>query len=145
MREVRRSAVVPYSSQEMFDLVNDIPSYPDFLTWCYKSAVHRQEEGEIEASLGLSHGSLKGEFTTINRLTPHDEIRIDLVGGPFRHLEGRWLFETLDEQACEVGVEMRFEFASPITGLLFNAIFEQIVGSLVDAFSERARQVYGPR
>ena len=145
MREVRRTAVVPYSAEEMFDLVNDVAAYPDFLTWCHQARVHRATDDEVEASLGLSHGSLKGEFTTINRLTPCEEIRIDLVGGPFRHLDGRWTFEAFDDSACEVGVNMRFEFASPITGLLFNSIFEQIVGSLVDAFAERARTVYGPR
>ena len=145
MREVRRSAVVPYSTREMFDIVNDVAAYPDFLTWCHRARVHRTTDEEVEASLGLSHGSLKGEFTTINRLCPCEEIRIDLVGGPFRHLDGRWTFEALDEAACEVGVDMRFEFASPITGLLFNSVFEQIVGSLVDAFADRARAVYGPR
>ncbi len=129
----------------MFDLVNDVAAYPEFLSWCYPARIHRASDDEVEASLGLSHGSLKGEFTTINRLSPCQEIRIDLVGGPFRHLDGRWTFEAFEENACEVGVNMRFEFASPITGLLFNAVFEQIVGSLVDAFADRARAVYGPR
>ena len=145
MREVRRSAVVPYSAEERFNLVNDVAAYPDFLAWCYQARIHRSTAEEVEASLGLAHGALKGEFTTINRLSPWEEIRIDLVGGPFRHLDGRWTFEALDEDASEVGVEMRFEFASPITGLLFNSIFEQIVGSLVDALSDRARTVYGQR
>lgn len=127
----------------MYTLVNDVGAYPDFLYWCRSATVHLETEDMMEASLELSSKGMSKVFTTRNRLQPHRSIEIGLVDGPFRHLEGRWLFEVVDEEASFVELEMRFEFDNPIKGLFFGTMFEDIANSLVDSFVRQARSVYG--
>jgi ribosome-associated toxin RatA of RatAB toxin-antitoxin module len=96
----------------------------------------------MEASLELSRGKTSRVFTTRNQLTAGERIQIGLVDGPFRHLEGHWYFDAIDESASEVRLEMRFEFDSFMGGMLFGPVFEDIARSLVDAFARRASDVY---
>jgi len=126
----------------MYALVNDVRAYPDFLPWCRSAVVHSETDRFMEASLELSKGKTSRVFTTRNRLTAGERIQIGLVDGPFRHLEGHWHFDKIDESASEVRLEMRFEFDSFMGGMLFGPVFEDIAGSLVDAFAKRASDVY---
>ncbi len=145
MRELQRSALLPYGATEMYALVNDVRAYPEFLPWCRSAVVHSETERFMEASLELSKGKMSRVFTTRNQLVTGERIEIGLVDGPFRHLEGHWHFDRLDEAASEVRLEMRFEFDSFMGGMLFGTMFEDMARSLVDAFSKRARVVYGRR
>jgi ribosome-associated toxin RatA of RatAB toxin-antitoxin module len=142
MREVRRSALVSVSSSNMYDLVNDVAAYPDFIHWCRTATVHKETDRLMEASLELSSGGLSKTFTTRNELVPNRSIEIGLLDGPFRHLEGRWLFEEIDSSASHVELEMRFEFSNPVKSLLFSRMFEDMANSLVDSFARRAHQIY---
>lgn len=142
MREVRRSALVPFRAEAMYALVNDVAAYPAFLPWCRGATVHSASDAHMEATLQLAQGGFTGAFRTRNRLEPGRAIEVRLVDGPFRTLEGRWQFDALDEVASRVGVSMRYEFANPVAGLFFGRMIDDIVGSLVDAFTRRARAVY---
>jgi ribosome-associated toxin RatA of RatAB toxin-antitoxin module len=143
MRELRRSALVPYAASDMYGLVNDVRAYPEFLPWCRSAVVHTETDRFMEASLELCKGKMSRVFTTRNQMVVGERIEIGLVDGPFRHLEGHWFFDPLDESASEVRLEMRFEFDSMMGGMLFGPMFEDMARSLVDAFSRRARDVYG--
>lgn len=145
MRRVQRSALVPYSSREMFLLVDDIEQYPDFLPWCNDATVLSRVGEVVEATLELHRGSLSKHFTTRNTLNPHSSIDIALVGGPFRHLEGGWQFLDLDATGCKVSLDMEFEFESMLVDMMFGGFFEQTCNSLVDAFNRRAVSVFGKR
>ncbi len=145
MRELRRSTLVPYGADNMYALVNDVRAYPEFLPWCRSAVVHSETERFMEASLELTRGKMSRVFTTRNQLVAGERIEIGLVDGPFRHLEGHWHFDHLDEAASEVRLELRFEFDSFMGGMLFAPVFEDVARSLVDAFSKRARDVYGRR
>jgi len=134
--------MVPYAARDMYALVNDVRAYPDFLPWCRSAVVHSETERFMEASLELSRGKTSRVFTTRNQLTAGERIQIGLVDGPFRHLEGHWYFDEIDESASEVRLEMRFEFDSFMGGMLFGPVFEDIARSLVDAFARRASDVY---
>jgi ribosome-associated toxin RatA of RatAB toxin-antitoxin module len=145
VKRVRRSALVPYPALAMYDLVNDIPAYPDFLPWCRSSAITLQRDDFMEASLELVKGNMSKVFTTRNQLVPAESIEIGLVSGPFRHLQGVWVFDALSDAGSEVSLDLEFEFENPLTGLLFGSMFEDIAVSLVESFTKRARQVYGER
>lgn len=145
MRKVNRSALVPYTSEEMFALVNDVAAYPAFLPWCNDAEIHSRKEREVTATLELHKGSLSKHFTTRNTLNPPHGIDLALVGGPFRHLSGGWRFRDLDDEGCKVSLELEFEFDSFIVDMMFGSYFENTCNSLVDAFTRRAHDVYGPR
>jgi ribosome-associated toxin RatA of RatAB toxin-antitoxin module len=143
VRKVNRSALVPYSADQMFSLVNDIESYPSFLPWCNDATVHACSDDEVEATLELHKGSVSKHFTTRNTLHRPDAIDLALVGGPFRHLAGGWRFRDLDGEGCKVTLELDFQFDSMIVDMMFGSFFEDTCNSLVDAFTRRAQAVYG--
>ena len=138
MREVKRSALVNQSPARLYELINDVESYPQFLPWCTHARVEARTPQEIVATIGVRQGALHGEFTTRNTLEADRSIRMHLVSGPFRTLEGEWLLTPVAE-GCRVDLNMRFAFRNSLTGLMFEPAFAQTVGSLVDAFVARAR------
>jgi ribosome-associated toxin RatA of RatAB toxin-antitoxin module len=142
MRTVHRSAVVPYTAAQMFDLVDDVAAYPEFLPWCHGASVARLDEDTQEASLEIGFSGLQKRFKTRNRASRPHRIDINLVEGPFRSLAGYWGFEETAEQGCRIELMLRFEVAGPLS-LIFSTVFEEIARTQVNAFIARARQVYG--
>jgi len=145
MTVVNKSALLQYQAQEMFDLVDDIESYPDFLPWCKSSKVWSRDEYEVKASIELSRGVVNKTFTTLNRNQPGKMIEIRLIDGPFKHLEGFWRFETLNDKACKVKLDLEYEFSNRILKMTVGPVFDRIANSLMDAFCQRAGTVYGKR
>ncbi len=145
MRQVKRSALVPYSAAEMFKLVNDVDAYADFLPWCSRSRILDRSDDTIEATLELHKGAVSKQFTTRNTLTPDEAIEIALLGGPFRHLAGGWRFQPLSDEGCKVGLELEFQFENRMIDMMFGAFFEDTCNSMVDAFTARAEEIYGVR
>ena len=141
MREVKRSALVNKPPAELFALINDIESYPQFLPWCTHAQVVSRTATEIVATLGVRQGGLHGEFTTRNTLEPDRRIHMNLVSGPFRTLDGEWLLTPIAGGGCRVELIMRFAFSQRVAALLFEARFASTIGSLVDAFVARARSL----
>jgi ribosome-associated toxin RatA of RatAB toxin-antitoxin module len=139
MREVKRSALVSQPPRVVFALINDIERYPQFLPWCSHAQVLSRSEREIIATLGVRQGGFKGEFTTKNTLTPDSCVLMQLLDGPFRTLNGQWLLEPVGASGCQVEFSVAFEFKSRLTGMLFEPLFAQTIGSLVEAFVQRAR------
>lgn len=143
MTSIKRSAVVPYSAKQMFQLVDGIEDYPQFLPWCKASEIHERTADEVKATLVLAKGGMEKSFTTINRNQQDKMIEVRLVAGPFSHLEGFWLFDTLNENMCKVVLDLDFEFSNALLSLAIGPLFQQIATSLVDAFCQRAKEVYG--
>ncbi len=144
MRQVRRRAIVPHSAEQMFDLVNDIESYPDFLPWCRSAEVLESSEQRVRAQLELERNGLRRTFTTDNTLDRPTRLKMDLVDGPFRHLDGGWKFRDLPaSNGSEVALEIEFEFTNFFVEMAFGRFFEQTCGSLVGAFVARGRELYG--
>jgi ribosome-associated toxin RatA of RatAB toxin-antitoxin module len=140
MREVKRSALIAESPARMYELINDIERYPDFVPWCTAARILSRQGNEVVATLTIKRGPLKAEFTTRNLLEPASRVLMQFVSGPFRVLEGLWTLTPLGELGCRVELEMRFEFANRVTGALFEPLFEDTAASLVDAFVKRARE-----
>ncbi len=142
MRRIRRSALVPYSARQMFSLVDDIPQYSSFLPWCNNAEVLTREPCRVLARLEVSKGAFRKSFTTINRMEPYSGIHMVMEKGPFKTLEGHWVFEELRDDACKVELDLSFEFSNPIISVILGPLFEDIGNTLVDAFSRRAEAVY---
>lgn len=145
MRRVLTSALVPYSAEEMFRLVDDVDAYAEFLPWCNHSEVLNRSDDTVEAKLELHKGAVSKSFTTCNTSRPNEAIDIALLGGPFRHLDGGWRFESLGDEGCKVTLDLEFEFDSRIADMMFGAFFQETCNSMVDAFTRRAADIYGDR
>ncbi len=142
MPTIHRSAIIPYSIEQMYDLINDIARYHEFVPYCIASVVHEKSDDEIRATLILSAKGMQKSFTTLNRLQKNRLIEIQLIDGPFKQLEGFWRFEMRDENHSEVILDLAFELSNKIFAMMFGPVFQQVAGTLVDAFVERARKIY---
>ncbi len=140
--KVLRSALVAYSAQQMFDLVNDIEAYPQYMEGCVGAEVLTRTDTWVEARLDLSKAGIRHSFITRNSLLPPQRMEIRLVRGPFRHLSGGWTFKPLAEDACKVSLELEFEFSNKLLALAANKWFEGVASTLVDALCQRAETVY---
>jgi ribosome-associated toxin RatA of RatAB toxin-antitoxin module len=127
----------------MYQLVNNIEDYPNFVPWCDETEVLSRNEDEIHATLHFSGGGFKKSFTTCNRLQKNKMVEMRLVNGPFKHLEGFWRFEEQHDRSCLVRLDLEFEVANKILGMAFGSVFNQVANTLVDAFSKRAQEIYG--
>jgi ribosome-associated toxin RatA of RatAB toxin-antitoxin module len=142
IREIRRSALVTFSPEQMFDLVIDVERYPQFLPWVAGAELHERSERSLLASMEMQRSGVRERFTTRNEFERPAYMTMQLVRGPFRLLEGRWTFTPIGGAGTRVELEMRFEFANPVISMLFGKSFEQSCGSLIDAFIARARQLH---
>jgi ribosome-associated toxin RatA of RatAB toxin-antitoxin module len=140
MREVKRSALIAEAPARMYQLINDIEHYPQFVPYCTAARVVSRKGNEMVATLNIKRGPLRAEFTTRNLLEPDKRVLMQFVSGPFRVLEGLWTLTPLGDLGCRVELEMRFEFANRVAGALFEPLFEDTAASLVDAFVKRARE-----
>jgi len=130
----------------MYQLVNDVGAYAEFLPWCKSSKVLEQTEHEMTASIEIAKGVLNNTFTTRNTLTPDQRIDIALLDGPFKQLQGYWVFDALKtENACRINLVLDFDFDNALMSIAARPIFTQIANSLVDSFCKRAVEVYGER
>ncbi len=143
MTVINREAVVPYSPDQMFHLVNRIEDYPHFVPWCKSAEVISRTEDEIQAKLDFARGGLQKSFTTCNRLQENKIIEIRLINGPFRHLEGFWRFEPISDNSSRIRLDLEFEFANKLVGMMFSPVFHPVADTLVEVFCKRAHEIYG--
>ena len=142
MRSVRRQHQVPYTPEQMFDLVSDIEAYPDFLHWCRGSSVEKTGDSEVVATVEVGIGGIRRSFTTRNRLTRPDEITMELVAGPFDAFSGRWNFAASANGGSTVRLKLAFEVSTTPLEMLFASLFEEMVHTQVAAFVSRADDIY---
>lgn len=142
MYQIHRQKSVPYSSDQMYALVNDVKSYPDFVPYCTQSAIISETNHEMVASLTFSVATLNKTITTKNELTPGQQIKVALINGPFKHLQGTWVFEAVDHHRCTVHLDFEFEFALSLINKVFEPIFEKIINDMIQTFECRAKRIY---
>jgi ribosome-associated toxin RatA of RatAB toxin-antitoxin module len=142
---VERSVLVEYTAGQMYALVDCVERYPEFLPWCGGAVVQLREPGRVLATVQIAFRGVRHAFSTENTTTPDRRIDIRLVDGPFRQLDGAWVFTPLGETACNIQLRLHYEFSSRILEKLVGPVFDHIAGSFVDAFVARAAQVHGPR
>lgn len=142
MTTISKSALVNFSAAQMFELVDNIKAYPEFLPWCGGSEELSRNDDEVRASVKIAHSGLNKSFSTRNLLQKNKMIEMALVDGPFKHLHGFWRFDALDESACKVCLDLEYEFSSKLVGFALGPVFSQIANTLVDSFCQRASSVY---
>lgn len=152
MKQVQKSALLWYAPQEMYALVTDVRSYPQFLPWCQSVEVLSEDATHMTARLHLSYAGVKQSFTTRNEQAPGQQVTLSLVDGPFSKLEGCWRFIGIGDpnpdgshRACKVAFELRYAFSNRPLELVVSPVFDRIANTFVDAFVARAEKVYGPR
>ena len=142
MKTIEKSVLIWFSAREMFDLIVDVPSYPQFLPWCDKAEILAQTDNGMTARIGMAFGGLHKSFTTQNTHIAGRQVQLDLIDGPFKHLSGVWDFIHVgEEQACRVEFKLSYSFDS-VFGALVGPVFDKIASTLVDAFVKRAEAVY---
>ena len=142
MPHISRNALVAFSAESMFDLVNDVASYPEFLPGCAETKVLESSNNNMKASLLIAKAGVKQWFTTENLLKRGHFIDMTLVEGPFTHLHGGWKFIPLAEDACKIELSLDFEFSSKLAEMAFGKVFNTIATNMVNAFTQRAKEVY---
>lgn len=142
MAVVQKSVLLPFSAEQMFALVNGIEEYPKFLPWCSDTKVLQREGNKVVASIAINYHGVKHAFTTENVNQQPTQIKITLVEGPFRHLDGTWIFKPLRADACKVELDLHYEFSSKILEKMIGPVFHIIANNMVDAFCKRAEEVY---
>lgn len=142
MHKIEKTVLVPYSCEQMFGLVSDVASYPDFLPWCGGSNVHSSDENGMQASVVISFAGIKQTFTTDNHHDYPNNIKVNLVKGPFSALSGNWEFKELGADACKVIYTMQYEFSSKALETIIGPVFNRIANSFIDSFTKRAQEIY---
>ncbi|NDY94553.1 type II toxin-antitoxin system RatA family toxin [Wenzhouxiangella limi] len=142
MAEVHRFALVEFRPEQMFDLVCDVQRYPEFLTWVREATVHEQSETGQTASLAVTLGGIRAQFTTDNRLSRPREVEMRLREGPFEDLHGCWRFTGVGH-GCRVSLDLNFRFAGSLWMRPFRRGFSRMADRMVDDFCRRAEAVHG--
>jgi ribosome-associated toxin RatA of RatAB toxin-antitoxin module len=143
MREVRRSALLPFTAAQIYGLVTDVERYPEFLPWCTGAQILADDGEYMTVRLALARGIVRGSFTTRNHLVPERSVEMSLVDGPFDLLEGRWDFTPIGDAGTRAELQVRFNTHGLAAGIALGPVFETICNELVDAFGRRAREVFG--
>lgn len=126
----------------MFDLVNDIEAYPQFMDGCAGAKILARGEDWVEARLDLSKAGVTQSFVTRNQLQPPHSMAMQLVDGPFNYLRGVWQFTPLGETACKVSFRLEFEMKNRLLGMAVAKLFESVSSKQVDALCARAKHIY---
>jgi len=140
--KITRSALVTHSAMDMYKLVEGVPFYPQFLSWCTSTLVHEQNEEFQKASLTVVVAGIKQSFTTVNTLHQGERVEMKLFEGPFKNLQGEWCFKQLGDDGCKISLELDFEMSNGPMANLFGKGFGKIADRLVDDFCKRAERVY---
>lgn len=143
MANVKHNTTVPYTAAQMFALVNDVERYPEFIPWCTESEVIDPTDHSLTARLCFSGHGFTKSFTTKNTLVKNESIKLQLVEGPFKQLEGGWYFEDLGEGKSKISVDMQFEFSNRMVAMFIGPMFQTAADTLIEAFKQRADEVYG--
>lgn len=142
MSRIERSALVMHSAEQMFDLVCDVKSYPEFLPWCVDAHIQTETDTELVAGMTISKAGIHQTFTTKNEKRRPEFMTLELVDGPFSKLHGKFSFQALSDEACKVVLELDFEVSGKILSMTLSPVFKQAANTMVDAFVQRAAVLY---
>ncbi len=143
MTEIHRSAMLPYPAESMFDLVNDIKAYPEFMDGCVGAQILQEEGNTIDARLYLKKGFFKQQIRTRNINTYGRAIDLELLEGPLTDFKGRWEFVTVSPESCKVSLTISFSIKASVANIGLSKLLGIVSNSLVDAIADRAKKLYG--
>ncbi|MGB8843346.1 MAG: type II toxin-antitoxin system RatA family toxin [Aliidongia sp.] len=144
MAKYAEQRLLPYTPEQLFDLVADIERYPEFLPWCVGARIRARDGNQVKADLAIGFKMYRERFTSVVQLEPPGRIHVTYSDGPFRYLENHWKFEPGPKGDCLVDFYVDFEFKSMLLQRVIEMLFSEAVRRMVAAFEGRARQLYGP-
>lgn len=142
MARVEKSVLVAHPPERMFELVDRVEDYPEFLPWCGGTELKLRDAHRTVATIHIAYLGIRQSFTTENTKTHPRAMRIRLQDGPFSELEGDWSFLPLGDDACKVEFRLHYVFSSRVLETVLAPVFSHITNTFVDAFVRRADEVY---
>jgi len=143
MSSFRKQVTVPYTAEQMYDLVNDINSYSKFIPLCVLSEIHEEQDHKSRVCIKIAKGKIGFEFTTVNTMEKGRSITINLENGPFKSLKGVWRFTPSGTHECIISLYFEFEFSNKLLGIALGGLFKQLCDSMVESFRKQAVIRYG--
>ncbi len=143
MSVIERSALLPYPAEQVYQLINDIEAYPQFMKGCVGAEILQRSENMVEARLTLKKGAIKQSFVTRNRNEPPNLIVMELVEGPFDSFAGQWRVDALNDCACKVTIALDFSLSNRLVAATAKALFNPVADNLVGALVKRVNELYG--
>lgn len=144
MPSIAQSLLVPFTSQQMYDLVNDVAAYPEFVPWCKSATVHAKAVTALSATLCIGKGPITQTIATNNTMIPNQQIKMQYQSGSLKNCFGAWDFvDQNDGTQCQVRFNMQYEFNSRLHALTLEPILYPLASTLIDAFYKRAQKIYG--
>ncbi|MBW7859718.1 MAG: type II toxin-antitoxin system RatA family toxin [Rhodocyclaceae bacterium] len=142
MAEVKKIVLIEFTPEQMFDLVDRVEDYSSFLPWCGGAELHERTSVKTVATIHINYHGIKADFTTENEKVRPERMQIGLKEGPFRHLDGSWLFKPLGDTACKIEFDLHYQFSNRLLEKALGPVFNHIANTFVDSFVRRAEQVY---
>ena len=143
MTQIRRSALVRHTPEQMFDLVNAVAAYPSRFDWCSAAEVLNEHDGGLTARLDLRMAGITQSFTTRNATQRPGRIDMQFVDGPFKTLQGSWTFDALGDAGCKVALALDFEVSNPLLGAALKLGLKGLADRMVDDFCRVADRLDG--
>jgi ribosome-associated toxin RatA of RatAB toxin-antitoxin module len=139
---VDRQALVPYTAEQMFALVDDIEAYPTYLSSCKSATILSRNADILEAELCLAKSGIEQRFSTRNTNKKFEHIQIQLLHGPFGELQGDWSFTEVEGLGCKIEFHLAFEMKRSLLNKLISGLVVEASNKLVDAICQRANEIY---
>ncbi|MGF7152786.1 type II toxin-antitoxin system RatA family toxin [Novosphingobium gossypii] len=143
MPGIHETKRLPYSAEQMFDLVADVGRYQEFLPWVVATRVKSDDGHEMIADMLVGFKALREKFTSRVEKERPRVIRVHYVDGPMRDLDNVWTFHPVDENACDIEFDVKFTFRNPLFEKLAGQYFDKAFRKMVAAFETRASELYG--
>ncbi|WP_413204099.1 type II toxin-antitoxin system RatA family toxin [Rhodospirillum sp. A1_3_36] len=134
---------LPYTPEQMYDLVADIERYPEFLPWCLAARNKKREDNVVWSDLVIGFKMVRERFTSRVEFQPKERINVTYAEGPFKYLNNHWVFEPDGKGGVIVDFYVDFEFKSVFLQKIMGALFGEAVRLMVSSFEKRAKQLYG--
>ncbi|EDZ64085.1 streptomyces cyclase/dehydrase [beta proteobacterium KB13] len=140
MHKIHKSAIVLHPAQKMFQLVDSVETYPQFLPWCGSTQIIERDKNKTIASIEINYKGIRQTFTTENTKKENQEMMIKLIDGPFKSLSGEWMFKNLDKDSCQIELKLEYEFSNVILEKLISPVFNMIANTFIDEFIKEANR-----
>ncbi len=140
MHNIHKSAIVLHPAQKMFQLVDSVENYPQFLPWCGSTQIIERDNDKTIASIEINYKGIRQTFTTENTKKQNQEMIIKLIDGPFKSLSGQWIFKNLDKDSCQIELKLEYEFSNVILEKLISPVFNMIANTFIDEFIKEANR-----
>ena len=138
MKRIYKQEDINIDISTIFNLINDVENYPNYLPWCTSTEVDRKSESLLIGKIFVSKSFIRWNFSTKNQIKKNESIKLELVDGPFDSLDGQWLFSPIDEHNTKVSLEISYKIKSSIIELSIEPIFTSIMNSILESFIQEA-------